>query len=159
VTSSAIVLLVVAGVFAGGDWVARARKQARLEYLCKPGVLVALIATALALHPAPDAGARRVWFVAALVCSLAGDVLLMLPTDRFVAGLAAFLVGHLCYVAGFWTRGPAAFDFVPWAIAVAVVVTPVARRILGALRDRPERVPVALYVIVISIMLAGPCCS
>ena len=67
---------------------------------------MALIATALALTPAHDAGARRAWFVAALVCSLAGDVLLMLPTDRFVAGLAAFLVGHLCYVAGFWTHGP-----------------------------------------------------
>jgi uncharacterized membrane protein YhhN len=154
VTSWAVVLLVGAGVFALGDWVARARRQVRLEYLCKPAVVLALIATALLLHPAPDAGARRAWFVAALVCSLAGDVLLMLPTDLFVAGLAAFLVGHLCYVVGFWTRGPGVFDFVPWAVAVAVVVTPVARRILGALRDRPERVPVTLYVVVISIMLA-----
>ena len=38
--------------------------------------------------------------------SLAGDVLLMLPRDQFVAGLSAFLVAHLCYIAGFWTDGP-----------------------------------------------------
>ena len=47
---------------------------------------------------------------------------------------------------------------VPVAIAAAVVVVivaPVARRILSALRDRPElRLPVALYIVVISAMLA-----
>ena len=49
----------------------------------------------------------RAWFVAALVFSLAGDVLLMLPREQFVAGLSAFLVAHLCYIVGFWTDGPA----------------------------------------------------
>jgi len=30
-----------------------------------------------------------------------GDVFLMLPSDRFVAGLVAFLMAHLCYIAAF----------------------------------------------------------
>jgi uncharacterized membrane protein YhhN len=154
VTAAALALVVVAAVFALGDWVARARHDVRLEYLCKPATLVALIATALALTPAPDAGARRDWFVAALVCSLVGDVLLMVPTDLFVAGLAAFLVGHLCYVAGFWAHGPGGVAFAVAAGVVVVVVAPLSTRILGALRSqRALAVPVALYM-VISVMLA-----
>ncbi|MDR3650049.1 MAG: lysoplasmalogenase [Acidimicrobiales bacterium] len=154
-TAPALALLLAAGVFAVGDWVARASKNAPLEYLCKPATLAALIGAAVALVPVHDAGARRVWFVAALVCSLAGDVLLMFPTDRFVAGLAAFLVGHLCYVAGFWADGPSGIAFVVTSAVVVVVVVPLGRRILGAIGGRRGlRGPVALYMVVISVMLA-----
>ena len=97
----------------------------------------------------------RVWFVVALLCSLAGDVLLMLPSDLFVAGLAAFLVGHLCYVAGFWSHGPEAATFVITVVAVVVVIAPLGHRILRPLRGRPGLgVPVALYMMVIAVMLA-----
>jgi uncharacterized membrane protein YhhN len=154
-TPVAVASLVAAGFFAQGDWVARLRHRARLEYTCKPATLVALVATAVALTPAHDAGARRDWFVAGLVCSLAGHVLLMLPSERFVAGLAAFLVGHLCYVTGFWTHGPSAIVFVIALTAVGVVVAPVGYRILSALQvHRRLRGPVALYMMVISVMLA-----
>ena len=154
-TGAALGWLIVAGLFAIGDWVARATKNDRLEYLCKPATLVALIATALALVPAHDLGTRRTWFVVALVCSLAGDVLLMLPSDMFVGGLAAFLVGHLFYVAGFFAHGPAGVAFAVAAAAVVVVVAPVGFRVLRALRGRRElRIPVAVYMVVISVMLA-----
>jgi uncharacterized membrane protein YhhN len=154
-TAPALALLVVASVFALGDWLARARHAVALEYLCKPATLVALLATALALTPAHDAGDRRVWFVAALACSLVGDIVLILPTDRFVAGLAAFLVGHLCYVAGLWTHGPGGVAFAVAAAVVVLIVAPVGRRILGALRGRRDLVvPVGLYMVVISVMLA-----
>ncbi len=154
-TTAAVVALVAAGLFAGGDWVARATANARLEYLCKPATLMALIVVAVAVTPASDAATRRDWFVAALGCSLVGDVLLMLPTDVFVAGLAAFLVAHVCYTAGLWTQPPGGVALAIAAGAVVVVVAPVAGRILGALRGRRElAVPVALYMVVISVMLA-----
>lgn len=141
--------------FAVGDWVARGRDDLRLEYLCKPATMVMLTGVAVALTPAHDAGARRWWFVAALVLSLAGDVLLVLPSDAFVAGLAAFLVGHLCYLAGFWADGPGATALVVALLVVAAVVAPVAARILGALGGQPRlRIPVGLYIGVISVMLA-----
>ena len=147
--------LIVAGLFAIGDWVARARRNERLEYVCKPATLVALIATAVALVPAHDLGTRRTWFVVALVCSLVGDVLLMLPSDVFVAGLAAFLVGHLFYIAGLWSHGPSGTAFAVAAAVVVVVVAPVGYRVLRALRGRSELgIPVALYMVVISVMLA-----
>jgi uncharacterized membrane protein YhhN len=155
-TGAALAALIAAAVFAPLDWVAQARHDRRLEYLCKPATLVALIAAASTLTPAPDAGARRWWFVVALGFSLAGDVLLMLPPDLFVVGLGAFLVGHLCYVAGFWAHGPNATAFVVCAVIVAALLAPVGRRILGALHDqRALRGPVALYMVVISVMLAS----
>src|SRR4029079_17999518 len=108
VNPAAGIALVVTAAFALGDWWAKLTHSRRLEYVCKPATMVALIVTALALAPAAGQDGGRAWFVAALVFSLAGDVFLMLPSDRFVAGLASFLVAHLCYVAGFWTDPPGA---------------------------------------------------
>lgn len=44
--------------------------------------------------------------VVGLVCSLAGDIFLMLPRDRFMAGLGSFLVAHLAYLAAFSSGVP-----------------------------------------------------
>ena len=149
---------VVAGLFATGDWIAKARSRMALEYLCKPATLIALIVAAGLLDPGADAHTRRVWFVAALICSLTGDVLLMLPEDLFVPGLAAFLVGHLCYLAGFWTQAPSLIALVVSAAVVAAVVAPLGHRILTSIARAAEpgalRIAVAAYVAVISAMLA-----
>ena len=53
---------------------------------------------ALALDPVH--GDMRTWFVIALVFSLLGDIFLMLPSDKFVFGLGAFLLGHVAYTVG-----------------------------------------------------------
>ncbi len=149
------VAFAAAAVFATGDWIAKARTNRVLEYVCKPATMVALIAAATALDPATDAHTRRVWFVVALVASLAGDVLLMLPTDRFVFGLGAFLVAHLCYIAGFWSDAPAAVAFVVAAAVVLVILAPLAVRILRSVSDPELRLPVAVYIVVIATMLAS----
>ncbi len=117
-------------------------------YLTKPLATAAVIA--LALHvPAVRSFSYRRWIVAGLVCSLVGDVLLMLPSDRFVAGLGAFLVAHLCYITAFardgggW-RAPAAAAVVAGVVAgMAVLLWPH----LGALRW-----PVVGYMLVIGTM-------
>src|SRR4051794_26003727 len=107
-TAPTVFAFVVAGVFAIGDWIAKARRDRRLEYVCKPATLAALVAAAIVLDPAADAQTRRVWFVVALLASLKGDVLLMLPQDLFVPGLAAFLVAHVCYLAASGPTDPRA---------------------------------------------------
>jgi uncharacterized membrane protein YhhN len=160
VTAIAAVALVLAALFAVGDWVAKATENRRLEYLCKPATLAFLIVVAATLDPAADASTRRAWFVAALVFSLAGDVLLMLPRDLFVAGLAAFLAGHLCYVAGFWSQdAPTIAAFVVAVAIVVAVLAPVLVRILGAVRGTPDLVPVTAYSVVIAVMLASAIAS
>jgi uncharacterized membrane protein YhhN len=151
----AVAALALAGVFAVGDWVARARRQRVLEYVCKPATTAGLLALAAVLDPAAGLGTRRAWFVAALAFSAVGDVALMVPGDRFVAGLLAFLLAHLCYVVGFFLPGPR-----PWALAAAgavvvVLVLPVAGRILHALDTHQRlRTPVAVYMAVITVMTA-----
>jgi uncharacterized membrane protein YhhN len=150
------VAFVGAGVFGAFDWVARARNDRRLEYVCKPATLLALVVVAVALHPASGADARQRWFVAALVCSLAGDVFLMLPREQFVAGLSAFLVAHVCFVVGFWTRGPSLVAFLGALVAVAVAIGSLGARILPAVRARDRALvgPVAVYMAVIGVMVA-----
>jgi len=147
----------VAFVFAVGNWIAKARSTRALEYVCKPATMVALIAAAAFLDPVADAHTRRAWFVAALIFSLAGDVLLMLPQDLFVGGLAAFLVGHVCYVVGFWSDRPATAALAVSALIVGVAIVPLARTILGAIARRGEPRSllgaVGCYIAVISAML------
>ena len=153
-TNAAIIAMSVAGALALGDWISRLRDNALLEYLCKPSTLLALIVVAVALHPAGDLGARRSWFVAGLCLSLVGDVLLMLPAERFVAGLSVFLLAHVCYVVGFFTRPPAIWALLVSGVGVVAAVSPVAWRILRSLKRQPKlRKPVALYIGVITVMV------
>jgi len=158
-------LVAVAVVVAVVDWIAVARADRRLEYLAKPGVLMALTA-ACAVLPAghTDLVDRKWWFVAALVACLAGDVLLMLPSDLFVAGLGAFLVGHLLYIGGL-LQPPSPPGVPPFAfstaglvvaafVAVAYGIVPATLIFRALVRDGQRALvpPVAVYLVVILVM-------
>ena len=149
-TSAAAFLLGMAAVFAVADWVAVARGSKLLEYVAKPATTALLAGVALTLVPEDET--RRLWFVVALVLCLAGDVFLMLPKDRFVAGLASFLLGHLAYVAGFGLG-----EAWPWSLGVAVVAAAVGTPILRALLAKGDKElvgPVVAYMAVITVMVA-----
>jgi len=154
VTAGAWTLLVVAVVLAVGDWLAVARDDKRLEYVCKPGTLAALIGVALTLDPAH--GDARAWFVLALALSLAGDVFLMLPSDRFVAGLASLLVAHVAYVIGLTRHGGSAGALFVAAVPVVIVTGLLGARFLRAARatGHDELVgPLIAYMTVIAAMV------
>jgi uncharacterized membrane protein YhhN len=158
-TASAIALAVFA-VAAVGDWLAVATERTGLEYVCKPAATAALVVAAATVDTTDEA--RRWWFVAALVFSLAGDVLLMLPSDLFVAGLASFLVAHIAYVIGFWVDPPSVVALAVGFLLTALAVVPLGVRILSAIRAGPEpelRVPVGSYIVVISAMVASAIAS
>jgi len=132
VTAGAWTLLVLAAALSAGDWLAVARDDKRLEYVCKPGALAALIGVAVTLDPAH--GDVRAWFVLALALSLAGDVFLMLPSDRFVAGLASFLLAHVAYVIGLTRHGGSAGALLVAAIPVVIATGFLGARFLRAAR-------------------------
>jgi uncharacterized membrane protein YhhN len=72
----------------------------KIVYLCKPFATCCLVLLALVpKNPVPQA--YRYLIVAGMLCSLAGDVFLMLPSDKFMQGLISFLVAHLFYIAAF----------------------------------------------------------
>jgi len=102
-TSVAWGLLALTVVIAVIDWVAVATERRTVEYVCKPATMVALIGVVLALDPARPG--LRVWFVVALVCSLAGDVFLMLPPEDERRGEAGELPGSLIRSSDQTSRG------------------------------------------------------
>jgi len=69
-------------------------------YLFKPLTMVFIIL--LVLQGArPDASLYKYAILAGLGFSLVGDIFLMLPLKRVIAGLVSFLVAHLCYIVAF----------------------------------------------------------
>ncbi|MFM8304155.1 MAG: lysoplasmalogenase [Actinomycetota bacterium] len=150
------VLLGVTAVIAVVDWVAVATHRRLLEYVAKPLTTVGLLAVAMTVDPV-HADVRAA-FAVALVLSLAGDVFLMLPGDRwFVPGLASFLLAHLAYVAGFALGPGSGAELLIGVLVVLVVSVPMGVRLIRAVRrTRPElTVPVAAYVLVIAAMVAS----
>lgn len=137
----ALLLSVPIAVSAVLTIVAEQRGARRRVYLFKPlTTVLAFVLAATAREPV--SGGYQALMCAGLLFSLAGDVFLMLPRDRFVAGLASFLVAHGFYVAAFapWpplVRAPAAL------LVLAIVGAGLLRALwthLGRLR-----LPVAVY--------------
>lgn len=102
-----IVPMAIAGIIAVLDWWAVVDRQADrlgrsdgglnrrdIERWAKPAVMVFLIIAAV-LIPA-ESDWIRWWIVIGLVFGLVGDVLLF--QDRFIPGVAAFLIGHVAYI-------------------------------------------------------------
>ena len=71
-------------------------------------------------------------------------------------GCRHFFVAHVCYLAGFWTRGPAAAPLVIAAVIVGLIIGALGRRILPEVRrtDQALVAPVAVYMTVIGAMVA-----
>ncbi len=117
-------------------------------YVFKP--LATLLVLALALSQSASPPAYRWAVVGGLVFSTAGDVFLMLPRDRFVAGLVSFLIAHLFYIFAFSIDvpfGAAPLLWLPFSLAGGVVVAVVWAGLKPALRGA-----VIAYVMVIAAM-------
>jgi len=147
--SFAIAAIAVASLATGLQLRAEYRGPRWQVYLFKPLALCALLPLA-ALAPAPH-GARYQGAVAlGLVCSLIGDVFLMLPRDRFVPGLASFLLAHVAYVVAF-TAGVPAGSHPALLLPLAAVAGPLLWALWPGLRQL--RVPVLIYTAVILLMV------
>jgi uncharacterized membrane protein YhhN len=155
VTTTAWILSAVSALVAATDWFAVATSKRRLEYAAKPAVMVGLIAVAIALHPVSSA--ERAWFVGALALGLLSDVFLMLPQDMFVAGLAAALVEHIAYIAGFRARDLHTFLLLLGATVAAVSAVAVLPGVYRSLRRQQPRLvaPVIAYSAVFIVMVTS----
>jgi len=153
-TSVAWIAFAVAGAAAVADWRAVWTRPSPRENVLKPLVLVLLIVVALALHPAD--GTQRAWFVVALVLSFAGDVFLLPDIDRFVPGLASFLLAHVAYVVGFLVAGRGNASLVPLVFVLAGLALSAQQVVRGIARSHRDLLgPVIVYIGVISTMVAS----
>ena len=134
-----------------GDWWAVGIGRRTVELVTKPAVLILLIAAALLLDP--ESPTQRGWFVAALGLSLAGDIALLGRGTRwFGAGLVAFLLAHLAYVAGLLVEpGPGGSGVIGLglvAVAGALVGVPI---VTGAGRRHGTAMAVAVTAYLVAI--------
>jgi uncharacterized membrane protein YhhN len=142
-------------VTACGYILAAGRSDRRVTWYTKPFAMPLLALTYLLASRGPNA-----WILAGLGCGTVGDVFLIRGERRgfFMAGLTAFLFGHLAYLVAFlipvtqtgmssaWTFAPA----LPLA-AFGILVYRILRPGLGGMK-----VPVALYtVVILSMALAA----
>jgi alkenylglycerophosphocholine hydrolase len=129
VCSAAFAGTLIGGPFPG-HWLVKALSIAALAWL---------------VRPAP-------WLVAGLLFGSLGDALLSLRAGLFVYGLAAFLCGHVAYIAGFQrasSRSTPAWPWLGWAAYGAAFYLWLYPS-LGALRF-----PVAAYMVAIISMVAA----
>jgi uncharacterized membrane protein YhhN len=127
--------------------VATARESREGVYVFKPLTTLLIIALAWHQHGAPPL--YRTLVMAGLVFSLFGDVFLMLPRDRFVAGLVSFLIAHLLYIAAF-AQGE--FRLTIWLLVPFIIYAAILLRILLPHVPRALKVPVIVYAAALLVM-------
>ncbi|MEP0546805.1 MAG: lysoplasmalogenase [Rhodothermales bacterium] len=127
---------------------AEARGHRQKVYVFKPLATTLILVLALAT-PSPVSSVYQTFVVLGLLFSLAGDVFLMLPSDRFIAGLASFLVAHLLYIAAFHPAAGSAMS--AWALLPFLLYGAVLLRVLWPHLGRLGG-PVLLYAAALLVM-------
>lgn len=121
------------------------------RYLCKPLAALAFVWLALALGALSSTYGW--WLLGGLLCCLAGDLLLMPDSERcFLAGLVAFLCGHLLYAVAFWHLPRNLSGLAATALPALVLLAFSARWLLPHVAAR-MKLPVSVYTLVITGML------
>ena len=121
----------------------------RLHYVLKPLTTVLIAGIAFAI-PAPISDTYRWLVILGIMLSLAGDLFLMLPDDRyFIFGLASFLVAHLFYIGAYRSRGD--FGFTWWLALLYLAYTAALLYLLWP-AIAAVRIPVIVYASVLMVM-------
>jgi uncharacterized membrane protein YhhN len=114
---------------------------------------LAIVFVAVRAISAGGIGKSDALLMGALLFSLAGDVLLMLPGDLFVPGLAAFLVAHVFYLALF-RQGQGWFTHRAALVIVLAIAAGMYAVLFPRLPDAGLKIAVAAYVTVIALMVS-----
>ena len=132
-----------------------ADRELPMQKLTKPGVMVLLLAW---FSLKGGWSGNNLPFALGLIFSLIGDSLLLWQQRFFLPGLLSFLLAHVCYIIGFNLSLPA---FNLWTVIFIVLVAMLWLRAYQAIRrqmdqaaeNKPMRLPVTIYMVVISLMI------
>jgi len=127
------------------------RRDRRQIYVFKPLTTVLIIAATLWCF-APAMGHYRNIILVGLALSLAGDVFLMLPGNRFIPGLASFLAAHLAYIWAFSLGVGFTPAQLPWLAPFALFGLIVVAYLWRGLPDAALQGAVVAYLVVIVAM-------
>jgi len=124
-------------------------KNQKLKYITKP--LTTILIIVLAFQQLPEGFDSYGYLIlGGLVFSLIGDVFLMLPTDKFIHGLAAFLIAHIFYIVAFSSGfGPYLdFEYLIPAAVYAIIFLWIVLPKTGSMK-----LPVIIYAFVLMIFM------
>ena len=127
---------------------ARERGARNRLFVFKPLTMVLIVLFAF-LKAAPRMDGYFYFIFLGLLMGLAGDIFLMMPSDRFIAGLITFLIGHSCYISAFTTASGfrctwwLLFPFLIFGVVTFMILLPSLRKL---------RIPVALYSAIMVLM-------
>lgn len=128
------------------------RGAQRVEWVAKPLASTGFIVAAISRGAMDGAYGRAI--LCGLAFSMLGDVLLMPQSKRaFMAGLGAFLLGHVAYAAAFLVRGVGVSVTLAGLALLAIPASVVGRWLWPAV-PAEMRGPVLGYIVVISSMVA-----
>jgi uncharacterized membrane protein YhhN len=119
----------------------------RQEYIFKPLTTILILLIAL-LAPVPENALYKWAVVFGLALSLAGDIFLLLPRNRFIFGLVAFLIALICFTLAFTSEGfhLSLLVFIPFAIFGGLMIG-ILWPVLGKLR-----LPASVYALAMMVM-------
>lgn len=155
-SSTVVVLLVVASIFSIGDWWAVHASKKLLQYVCKPLATVGFLGVAITILNAD--GVPQTWRIIAFVFCLLGDVFLMLPRDAFVPGLASFAIAQICFAVSLLNEDVTTLRLLIGLVIVVPATLVLARRFIRHISGEGHKelvFPVMVYMIVIAAMAAS----
>lgn len=87
----------------GSYLVALRQKSSKWKYILKMSTiaLIIVLAVTAALRDSNPSNLYSSFVIIGLCLSLLGDYFLMLPSDKFIQGIAAFFLAHILYIAAF----------------------------------------------------------
>ena len=147
-----VTLLAATALAAITNWFARWHDNEALETWVKP--LTTMLVIGLAIANDTEIKYSGIAVVALVLC-LEGDIALLPAMDKFIVGLASFLLGHLAFIVLFVRYGMPHRGLAAIAIGSGVVLAATAgRRIVrgAARKDAALRMPVVAYLLVICSM-------
>jgi len=128
-------------------------KKNRIPRIITKSFLSFLFVLTALLQPRPVPAYFHYLLVGLIFC-LVGDVCLGLPQKKaFMAGLVAFLLGHILYIFGFSTLVAVS----EWFSLGAFILVVISALIFFWLRPhlKSMMIPVLIYILVITIMAVG----
>lgn len=139
------ILTISALLYVLGDYL----KNNFLRYTFKPLSTVLIIAFTVFQHPEVSE-LYKYLIITGFIFSLAGDIFIMLPNDKFVHGIASFFIAHMLFILAFVTDIGFSFNWI-WLIPLLIYAIIFLKLILP--KTGKLKIPVIVYTIVIVLFL------